>query len=120
MKKIATTGFSLIVLLFCLVTSCDKEDPIDPLVGAWEYTETIDGSTITITLTFNTDKTGSIKMMFLFEGIPESEVSNFTYSTNANTLTMIMEDETSEVSYSISGNKLTITEDGESIVFTRK
>jgi hypothetical protein len=31
-----------------------------------------------------------------------------------------MDGESSEVTYSISGNKLTITEDGETLVFTKK
>jgi hypothetical protein len=120
MKKFNAFGIVFLVLLFSFFTSCNDEETIDPLIGVWELSEVEDGITMTITLTFNADKTGSVKVMIMIEGISESETENFTYNTDSNILTMTMDGESSEVTYSISGNKLTITEDGETLVFTKK
>lgn len=120
MKKFNVIGVVFLVLLFSFFTSCNDEETPDPLVGVWELSEVEDGITMTITLTFNSDNTGSVKVMVIIEGISESDTENFTYSTAANILTMTMGGESSEVTYSISGNKLTITEDGETLVFTKK
>ena len=120
MKTLSTIGILTAFLILSTLNSCKDEESINPIVGTWEYSGTMEGLKVTLTITFNTDLTGLMKTLIEFEGESESETLNFTYSTDSNKLTLIMDGESQVSSYSISGNKLTITDEGEEIVFTKK
>ena len=120
MKTLSIIGILTAFLILSTLNSCKDEESINPIVGTWEYSETLEGLKITLTITFNTDLTGLMKIVMEFEGQSESETVNFTYSTNSNKLTLIMDGESQVFDYSISGNKLTLTDEGEDIVFTKK
>ena len=112
---------TILLALALLATSCNKDDDVDdPLVGTWEFTESLEWFSMTVTMTFNADKTGISKMVTVIDGETESVTTNFTYSTEGSKLTLTANGETAVLTYSISGNKLTLTEDGENIVYTRK
>jgi hypothetical protein len=119
MKKLIKLSLLLCFVLPILITSCDK-DELSDLVGTWEYSDTEQGVTLSISITFNSDNTGKMLLTMTFAGETETESGNFTWSTEGDILSITTEDETTSVKYSISGNKLTITEDGEDMVFTRK
>ena len=123
MKKINAIGITFILLILGSFISCDKnkeENTINLIVGTWEYEESSEGFSMTVTLTFNSDNTGVSKIEIVYDGIPDTETSNFTYQISGNKLTVNEDGDISEVTYSISGDKLTITEDGYDMVFTKK
>jgi len=99
----------------------DHDSTKDPLVGTWSVSESQEGLEISITATFNANFTGKLVTFFAFGGESESETENFTWSTNGNKLTLVIDGETQVATYSISGNKLTITDDeGEILILTRE
>jgi len=116
--------YLLIMFIALAVTvSCsddDNDSDKNDLVGTWAVTESADGLDYEITVVFNANLSGSLVVSITFDGETATENSNFTYSTDGNKLTMVMDGETNVSTYSISGNELTITEDGDSIVFTRQ
>ena len=121
MKKYITVGLTLMIVVFSSVTSCNKEEiPVDPIVGIWEYSETSEDFSMTVTLTFNSDKTGLSKVAYIVFGQPESYNYNFIYSTNGSVLTLIVGTEITDTPYSISENKLTLNYLDEELVLTRK
>lgn len=121
MKKVK---FLLIFIMIAMVSiSCkkDDDDDINPIVGTWEVTETLDGDTISLEITFKENLSGILLTEVIYNGQTFSESDNFTWSTNGNKLTIVMNGETDTSTYSISGNKLTITDDGDdAVVFTKK
>lgn len=120
MNRLNFLTFVFLTLTLVSIFSCSKDDEADdPILGTWEYKESIEGFSMTVTMTFNADHTGIAKSTIVFAGESESETSSFTYSTNGSQLTLTSEGESSVTTYSISGNKLTITEDGMQMVFTR-
>lgn len=91
------------------------------LVGTWGWTELEEGETITETVTFNENFSGTLVSSETFEGETESVFDNFTWSTNENKLRLIFNGETEILKYSISGDNLTVTtDDGETIGFTKQ
>lgn len=121
MKKLSVAFLMLMVLSLGTFISCDKEeDEIENLVGTWELSEVVEGFSMTITVTFNSDQTGSSSTVYMEDGETESETGNFTYSIDGSTITIVTDEESSIITYSISGNKLTITDDGDLMVFTKK
>ncbi len=121
MNQIRYFSLTIFALLLIVVVSCDKNDAADnPLVGTWEYVESFEDFSMTVTITFRADQTGTSIMVVTLAGETESETTNFTYSTSGTKLTLTESNESTVLIYSVSGNKLTITEDGEQIVFTRK
>ncbi len=121
MKKVK---FLLIFIMIAVVSfSCkkDDDDDVNPIVGTWEITETLDGDTISLEVTFKDDLSGTLLTEVIYDGQTFSESDNFTWSTNGNKLTIVMYGETDISTYAISGNKLTITDDnGDATVFTKK
>lgn len=111
------------MLALITVTSCDKDDdePVEnSIVGTWEHVQSLEGFSMTVTMTFNADLTGTSKMVIVSGDDTETISTNFTYSTSGSTLTLKEGGDTEILTYSISGNQLTLSEDGENIVFTRK
>lgn len=120
MKKI-TCFITVLIVIFTLTTACQKdEEPVDPIVGTWEYTESSVDFSRTVTLTFNADKSGLSKVKYLVFGDGDEKNNNFIYSTKDGILTLIIGFEITDVPYLISENQLTTTFQGEVLVFTRK
>ena len=121
MKKI---GIILLLMMVTLV-SCSKDDDenvVNPLIGTWEYNVTYTEENIIIeqVVTFNANNTGLLTVTGTFQGgVPTIETNNFTWKTNGNKLTIIIDNETQVGTYTISGNKLSMTFDGETLIFTR-
>lgn len=120
MKTLIKLSFVLFLALPLLFTSCEKDEEIHELVGTWEYSESEQDLTLSLSITFHSDNTGKMTLIVTFEGETETESGDFTWSTQGDTLNITEDGETDSIKYSISGNKLTITEDGEDLVFTRK
>jgi len=111
----------MLVALTVSVSCSDDDDSMgNELVGTWELSESEEGVAITIEATFNSNYKGTLASTFTFAGQSETDNSNFTWSTEGNILTMVMDGETDISTYSISGNKLTITDEGDSFVLTRQ
>ena len=122
MKKIK---YLLILVVAVLVSvSCstdDGDDGVNALVGTWEFTEFDEGDEISITVTFKANYTGTIVVVVTFDDESETENGGFTWDTDGNKLTMVVDGETDISTYSISGDKLTINfDDDEPIVLTRQ
>lgn len=120
MKKVK---FLLIFIMIAMVSvSCkkDDDDDVNPIVGTWEFTETLDGETISLEVTFKENLSGILLTEVIYDGQTFPESDNFTWSTNGNKLTIVMNGETDTSTYSISGNKLTISDGGDTFVFTKK
>ncbi|WP_340113569.1 lipocalin family protein [Maribellus mangrovi] len=123
MNRLTNLTLAILALILVCAVSCSKDDDadkVDPIVGTWENILSFEGFSMTTTMTFKADHSGTSKIVMVIAGETESESVNFTYSTNGSALTLTEGEESTVLTYSISGNKLTLTEDGEEIVFTRK
>ena len=123
MKSFHFLSIACIVFAFIVVTSCDKDEEEkaeNPIVGTWEHVEAMEGFSMTVTMTFNADLSGTSKMVLVIGGETETVNTNFTYSTNGSTLTLIEGGESVTITYSISGNTMILTEEGEAIEFIKK
>jgi len=122
MKKLSSFGFTLIILILYLISSCQKEEeePVDPIVGTWEYVESSVDFSMTVTLSFHSDKRGLSTVNYVVFGNPESHNSNFTYSTKDGVLTWVFGTQFSNTPYSISGNQLSLRYFDKDMVLTRK
>ena len=121
MNKLTYVGLTFIIVIFCLISSCQKEeDPVDPIVGTWEYSESSVDFSRTVTLSFHSDKTGLSTVKYVVFGNPESHNNNFNYSTKDGVLTWIFGTDFSKTPYSISENELYLTYLEEDMVLTRK
>jgi len=101
----------------------DDIDGVNALVGTWGLIESEEGVEISLTVTFNENLSGTIATNLSNHLVGETEIEyeSFTWSTNGNKLTLIIDGETEISTYSISGNRLTMTdEDGKSTVLTRQ
>ena len=119
--------FKYLLIMFVALTvsvSCGNDDDNDSdkndLVGTWAVSYSEYGDDIEITVDFYANLSGAYVLSLTTQGTTVNLNSYFTYSTDGNKLTMVMDGETNVSTYSISGNELTITEDGDSIVFTRQ
>lgn len=126
MKKYSAFGLIVLIFVFGLVTSCGKDDePVDPIVGMWEFSEMEkddEGKIVfarTIVLTFNPDNTGLEEIDYIIYGQPDSNNSNIVWLTKNNVLTLFYGVEPNDYTYSISGDKLTISYSDEDIIYTR-
>ena len=122
MKKIK--NLLLMFTLVMAVASCDSDDDTgfdNELLGTWEVSESEEGKEIGITAKFNSNETGEIATILSFGGqVMSNETMDFTWSTEGNKLTMVIEGDTEISTYSVSGNNLTITDsDGDSFVLTK-
>lgn len=109
----------IMVLALTLSVSCsddnDDMDNDDKLVGTWEMSEIEDGYEYSVLVTFKSNGTGTSVYVETFDGETETDSEIFTWSTDGNKLTILIDEDEDTVTYSISGNTLTV---GES-VFTR-
>jgi hypothetical protein len=122
MKKFKYLLIMLVALTVSVSCSDDNDDMgSNELVGTWGLSESDEGVAISIEATFNANFKGTIASTFSFGGESETDNSNFTWSTEGNKLTMIIDGDTEISTYSISGNKLTITDDdSDSFVLIRQ
>lgn len=122
MKKIK---YLLIMVIAIMVSvSCSNDDDandVHPLVGSWGFTLSEDGVEISATITFNANLTGSsVATVKFLDEEQETENESFTWNTDGNKLTIIVDGETEISTYVILGNKLTV-KDGDGItVLTRQ
>lgn len=120
MKKMKYLLIMAMAVMMSVSCSKDDDDDVNPIVGTWGLTETIDGEVIDFEITFKENLTGTIMSSITFDGTTYDESDNFTWSTSGNKLTIVIDGETDITTYSISGNKLTINVDDENIVLTRR
>ena len=117
----------IMVLTVSLTVACNNDDDDEKsggnssLIGSWEITESFEGIDYNITATFNENLSGTIVSVISLEGETQTETENFTWSTDGNKLTLIIDGDTEVNTYSISGDKLILTsDDGTVTVLTRK
>jgi len=108
-----------IAVMVSVSCSDDDDNDVNPLVGSWGMTEMEQGYEYTLTITFNENLNGTITTVETYDGETETYNQTFTWSTDGNKLTLIIDGYTDISTYSISGNKLTVTSDGDITVLTR-
>ena len=93
------------------------------VVGTWEGTETMTEAGITMTfkmtLILKADNTYTADAIMSVMGVDYPSVDHGTYSVSGNTITLLSHDG-DVATGTISGNKITFSEDGETIVLTKK
>lgn len=114
----------MIVAVMAFV-SCDNDDDDDvmgdpALVGQWVYTEVDLPDFFSVTLNFESDLRGITESLSIIDNVEFTQIDSFTYSTNGNQLTVVIDGETEVSTYSISGNLLTIDDTGDVIIFIKK
>lgn len=119
MKKIKYLLIMAVAVMVSVSCSNDDDDDVNPLVGSWGLTESEQGYEYSLTVKFNANLTGTIGTVETFNGETETENESFTWSTDGNKLTLILDGNTDISTYSISGNKLTVTSNGDNTVLTR-
>ena len=113
MKKVSILICALLILSLVL---CACGGGKSSLIGTWTGTQ--DG--VSISMTFNEDKTGSMAVM---GGLI---TAGFTYTDDGSKLILTpdegMEDymSFSEITYSIDGDTMTVTGDGDTVTMTRQ
>lgn len=113
----------IMIMAVMMSVSCsdDDDDDVNPLVGTWAISESIEGVEISLSATFKSDFTGTMASSIAFDGNTETESSSFTWSTSGNKLTMEIDGETETATFLILGNKLTITdEEGLITILTKQ
>jgi hypothetical protein len=120
MKKLSLVGITLIILNFVFLSCQKEEDPDDPIVGTWEYTETSTDFSKTVTLSFYSSNTGLSTVDYIVFGNSESYNNNFSYSIKDGILTMAIGTKFYNTPYSISENQLSLKYLEEDMVLTRK
>jgi hypothetical protein len=121
MKNIKYLLVLIVAVMACV--SCDDDDEImgDPaLVGQWVYTEVDFPDFFSVTLNFESDLRGITESLSIIDNVEFTQIDSFTYSTNGNQLTVVIDGETEVSTYSISGNLLTIDDTGDVIIFIKK
>ena len=113
-----------LLIMFIAVTmsvSCSDDGDMDKdsLIGSWEMTESDSGLEYNLTVTFKSNSSGTMAAIVTFQGEEEMSSDSFTWSSDGNKLTLVMDGESNTVTYSISGDKLTITDDEETMVLNR-
>ena len=103
------------------VSCSDDDNDIDnDLVGSWEMTESDEEYEYKTTITFNSNGTGVVVSVETYEGETDTYNDNFTWGTEGDQLTVVLDGQTETITYSISGNKLTLLDEFGSSVFTKK
>ncbi len=91
------------------------------MVGSWGLTVLEDGYEMNVTVIFNANLTGSAAVIVeILDEEQEIENDSFTWSTDGNKLTMIIDGVTEISTYAILGNKLTVTIEDGTTVLTRQ
>jgi len=110
----------MFIALTAAISCSDDSDDVNPIVGTWTVSESEAGFSVSISATFEDDNKGTMLATVGFGGESATENSTFTWSTDGDQLTMVIDGETEVSTYSISGNKLTIIDDeGSQTVLTR-
>jgi uncharacterized lipoprotein NlpE involved in copper resistance len=111
-------NFKYLAVLFVALSvgiSCTDDDDDgmvgNPILGSWSLTEAEGEFEFSILATFEENGTGILTATVSIAGESQSESDNFTWSTDADQLTMTMNGETEVSTYSISGDTLSITDD---------
>lgn len=118
--------FKYVLVMFLAMTatvSCsdDSDDNANPILGTWVLSESEAGFEISLEATFSDNNKGTMLTTVSFGEASETENIPFTWSTDGNQLTLVMNGETEVSTYLIVGNKLTITdEEGFITVLTRQ
>lgn len=112
----------MFVALTMSVSCADDDGDMDkdPLVGTWEMSESDSGFEFSVVFTFKSNASGTMTALVSFQGEQETTSESFTWSTDGNKLTLVMDGETNTGTYSISGDKLTISDDEETMVLIRQ
>ncbi len=119
--------FKYLLVMFVALTasvSCSDEsgdENVNPIVGTWGLTESEAGIEVSISATFSENNKGTMVAIVSLLGETATDNSTFTWSTDEDQLTMVMDGETEVSNYSISGNELTLTDiEGDKTVLTRE
>ncbi len=119
--------FKYVLVMFVALTasvSCSDEsgeDIVNPILGTWGLSESEAGIEVSISATFSQNNKGTMVAIVSILGETATENSTFTWSTDGDQLTMVIDGETEVSNYSISGNKLTLTDiEGDITVLTRE
>ncbi len=123
MKKIKYLLVMIVAVMVCV--SCDNDDDDDimgdpALVGQWIYTEVNLQDFYSVSINFESDLRGTTLSFERTDGIEYTEISSFTYRTNRNQLTLIVDGEAEVSTYTISGNSLTIDDTNQVLIFTKQ
>ena len=116
------TFIAIVYMLTVGLCSCGEdettpntiEDPSKLLIGTWKWTDSETGDCTEQTFMFKADMTGEES------GNCPGDGYSFTWSADADKLTINIGSDPWVTTYSISGNNLTITEDGSSTVFIKQ
>ena len=119
MKKIKYLLILVVAVMVSVSCNTDDDDGVSALVGTWEMSDVDEDIEYSITVTFKASFSGTMVSVAFYEGESETDSESFTWSTDGNKLTLIIDGETEILTYSISGDKLTILDGGKSEVFTR-
>lgn len=120
MKKIKYLLIMVLALTLSVSCSDDNEDNNDSdLVGTWKMSESEEGYEYSVLVTFKSDASGTIVSVETFDGETESDTENFTWGTDGNKLTLVIDGDQETATYSISGNTLTITNEYGDSIFTK-
>jgi hypothetical protein len=117
-------NFKYLLIIFLALTvsvSCsDDDDDIDTdLVGTWEMSESEDGYEYSVLITFKDNGTGTIVAVETFDGEIDSESEAFTWGTDGNKLTIVIDGDEETATYVILGDKLTVTDGNGVSIFTK-
>ena len=112
----------IILATVMLSASCSDDgndnDNYNGLIGSWEETQWDEDLWTKWTFTFNSNGTGTISAA---ANTPDDgNGDDFTWGTEGDQLTLVINEDTEKAIYSISGNKLTINFDEGEFVLTRK
>jgi len=119
MKKFKYLLIMFLALTLSVSCSDDNDKNDNDLVGTWEMSETEDGYEYSVLITFKSDDSGTIVFSETFDGETESDSEIFTWGTEGNKLTLVIDGGTETATYSISGNTLTIKDESGDSVFTK-
>ena len=81
--------------------------------------ESEEGYEYSVLVTFKENGTGTIVAVETFDGETETESDTFTWGTDGNKLTLVIDGDEETTTYIILGNKLTITTETGISVFTK-
>ena len=95
----------IIVLALTLSISCsdddDDMDNDDKLIGTWEMSEVEEDYEYNVLVTFKSNGAGTSVYVETFDGETETDSENFTWSTEGNKLTIMIDGDEETSIYSI-------------------
>ncbi|MDN3643007.1 lipocalin family protein [Lutimonas halocynthiae] len=119
MKKFKYLLIMFLALTVSVSCSDDDDDINTDLVGTWEMSESEDGYEYSVLITFKDNGTGTIVAVETFDGEIDSDSEAFTWGTDGNKLTIVIDGGEETATYVILGNKLTITDGNGVSIFTK-